>query len=223
MKKSKNKWITIQTMLVIFTFGLCLEQSKIQVSATEGETSILSTGSIVYKNGTDSVAIYAEDIALLKEKLCRVRAEIYDPASYGHDPQQKSTDIAGHIHAENHGLYDFPAAPANRLTETAEPPELPDDPTESTEETPEPPKEETEASEPSEEGTEPPTPQEEGTDTGIAPPAQPETGAESPVPPETGQENEPPDPPKETTEEMPPASFEKEAADTTSKNEGGNE
>lgn len=223
MKKSKNKWITIQTMLVIFTFGLCLEQSKIQVSATEGETSISSTGSIVYKNGTDSVAIYAEDIALLKEKLCRVRAEIYDPASYGHDPQQKSTDIAGHIHAENHGLYDFPAAPANRLTETAEPPELPEDETGGIEEAPEPPKGETGASGPSETGPEPPMPQEEGADTEMEPPAQPETGSESPIPPETDQENEPPDSPQEATEEMPPTSFEKEAADTTSKNEGGNE
>lgn len=79
MKKS----IWIKAALSASAFGLFLIRPWTPVSAAE--TGIMSKGSIVYENGTDSVAVYAEDITLLKEKLGSVRAKVYIPAAYEQD------------------------------------------------------------------------------------------------------------------------------------------
>lgn len=57
----------------------------VNASETSGsdDKAIKSYGSIIYENGYgESVKIYAEDIALLQEKLASVPDEIFDPAIY---------------------------------------------------------------------------------------------------------------------------------------------
>lgn len=231
MKKSKNRWLAIQTMLLIFTFGLFLNQPQMQVSAAEEKTGISSTGSIVYKNGTNSAAIYAEDIALLQEKLCSVRAETYDPASYGPVYQRESTDITESAYAGSHEQYDALDDPDNCLIVSSEASESPEDAADADVETPEPPEEEAGVEVPelpkkeTETGAESPESPKEETETGAEAPKpsekESEIGAEAPEPPkeemETGTES--PDPSGEETVETPPVSLENEAVDAN--NTGG--
>jgi len=234
MKKSKNRWIKLQMMLLVFTFGLFLNQTQMQVSAAEEKTGISSDGSIVYKSSTSSAAIYVEDIALLQEKLCRVRAEIYDPASYGSVCQRESTAVAESAYAENRGQYDSLDVPDNRLIVASESQEPPEDAAEAGAEAPEQPKKEAEtgaeAPESPEDTTEPgaetPEPPEDTTEPGAETPEPPENaaepGAETPELPEDETETgvEAPKPPEGETETGAEAPVAQEAEQET---EGGNE
>lgn len=220
MKKSKNRWIKLQMMLLVFTFGLFLNQTQMQVSAAEEKTGISSDGSIVYKSSTSSAAIYVEDIALLQEKLCRVRAEIYDPASYGSVCQRESTAVAESAYAENRGQYDSLDVPDNRLIVASESPEPPEDAADAGAEAPEPPKKEAET------GAEAPESPEDTTEPGAETPEPPENaaepGAETPELPEDETETgvEAPKPPEGETETGAEAPVAQEAEQET---EGGNE
>lgn len=86
----KNIWR--KTAPLAFAFGWWMILPQIQASAAGSGTGITSTGSIVYENGGESVAVYAEDIARLKEKLSSVRDEIYAPEAYG-DVQRREYEI----------------------------------------------------------------------------------------------------------------------------------
>ncbi len=104
MKKDKKKetvrkkWI--KAALLAFVTAWCASWPSARAYAAEKERDIVSAGSIVFENSSGSVGIYAEDIALLKETFGHVRAETYDPASYGHVHQWEYTDITESGHSE---------------------------------------------------------------------------------------------------------------------------
>lgn len=199
MKKSLNLRIMIKTALLAFTFGLCLIQPEIHVSAAETRTDLSSTGSIVYQNaGAASAAIYAEDIAFLKEKLGRVRAEIYDPVSYRDASQRQYVNRS--LYCEPYGNYlieaseEYSAAP-EELPETVTPAAVEDEPKIDTV-TPTPTEEEaetdTETPAPTEDeaetDTETPAPAEDEAETDIEAPAENESGTDTETPAESEPE-----------------------------------
>lgn len=100
MKKDIKKKSAITAMLSAFAFGLCIVCPWIQASTAEARVDAASVGNIIYENEGDSVAIYTEDISLLKNTLSSVRAEVYDPASYGHVHKWEYTDITESTHTE---------------------------------------------------------------------------------------------------------------------------
>lgn len=63
--------------------------------------AINSYGSIVYKDANGSVGIYAEDIALLQEKLASIPDEIFDPILYSHAHVWEYLDVTDQGHTKH--------------------------------------------------------------------------------------------------------------------------
>lgn len=81
-------------LAMIIFIGLPL---VVRASAESDDTAIKSYGSIIYQNDHGgSVRIYAEDIALLQEKLASVPDEIFDPAIYAQTQVREYKDITNH-------------------------------------------------------------------------------------------------------------------------------
>lgn len=62
------------------------------------DSTIKSSGSIVYESSSGSVQLYAEDIALLQEKLATVPEEIFDPFLYSHTHTWEYINITANTH-----------------------------------------------------------------------------------------------------------------------------
>ena len=99
MKKDIHIGNIPKTALAAFALLLCI-CPRLQASASETVPDTASAGNIVYERGMDSVAIYTEDITLLKKRLSGVCAKTYDPASYGHIHQWEYADITENTHTE---------------------------------------------------------------------------------------------------------------------------
>lgn len=63
--------------------------------------AVKSYGTIVYEDKNGSVKIYAEDIALLQEKLASVPEEIFDPVLYSHTHVWEYKDITEQSHTKH--------------------------------------------------------------------------------------------------------------------------
>jgi len=99
MKKDIHTGKITKTALAAFALLLCT-CPRLQASASETVPDTASAGNIVYERAMDSVAIYTEDITLLKKGLSGVCAKTYDPASYGHIHQWEYADITENAHTE---------------------------------------------------------------------------------------------------------------------------
>lgn len=119
MKKHINKKSIIQVILSASALVLCMVCPWIRADASEPKSGAASAGSIVFENGMGSVAIYTEDISLLKEDLCPVRAETYDPAFYGPARLQEYTNITGSTYTERYSQRRTPIELAHRHTEAS--------------------------------------------------------------------------------------------------------
>lgn len=64
-------------------------------------SNIKSYGSIIYKDSSGSIELYAEDIALLQEKLASVPDEIFDPILYSHMHEWKYININRTTHTRH--------------------------------------------------------------------------------------------------------------------------
>lgn len=79
----------------------------IPFAAKASETSgpddrvIRSHGTIIYEDDNGSVRIYAEDIALLQEKLASIPDEIFDPILYSHTHVWEYIDITEESHTRH--------------------------------------------------------------------------------------------------------------------------
>lgn len=65
------------------------------------DDTLKSYGSIFYEDATGSVKIYAEDIALLQEKLDSIPDEIFDPILYSHNHVWEYINITDQSHTEH--------------------------------------------------------------------------------------------------------------------------
>lgn len=92
-----RKTIGVLVALLIF-IGIPLV-----VKATSGSenSNIKSYGNIIYKDSTGSVELYAEDIALLQEKLSSVPDEIFDPILYSHMHEWEYININKNTHTRH--------------------------------------------------------------------------------------------------------------------------
>lgn len=75
-----RKKIGVLMALLIF-IGIPL---GVKATSELGSSNIKSCGSIIYQDSSGSMELYAEDIALLQEKLSSVPNEIFDPVLYSH-------------------------------------------------------------------------------------------------------------------------------------------
>lgn len=119
MKRGISKKSMIKGTIAIFSLGLCMICPWIQASASETGADAVSVGNMIYEDRTGSVAIYTEDIVLLKGMLHGVHAETYDPASYGHVHQWEYTDITQNTHTERCSLCGSSAELTNTHTEAS--------------------------------------------------------------------------------------------------------
>ncbi len=65
------------------------------------EKAVKSYGTIVYEDKNGSVRIYAEDIALLQEKLASIPDEIFDPVLYSHTHVWEYIDVTDQGHTKH--------------------------------------------------------------------------------------------------------------------------
>ena len=72
-----------------------------KAAGTADAEGITSYGSIVYKDETGAVGIYAEDIVLLHEKLASVSDEIFAPILYSHPHAWEYIDINEKEHTKH--------------------------------------------------------------------------------------------------------------------------
>lgn len=87
-------------MLTLFIFiGIPLLTKASDTKATS--SGIKSIGNIVYQGRAGSVELYAEDIALLEEKLASVPDEIFNPILYSHMHSWEYTDITAKRHTKH--------------------------------------------------------------------------------------------------------------------------
>ena len=87
-------------MLALFIFiGIPLLTKASETKATS--SGIKSVGNIVYQSRAGSVELYAEDIALLQEKLNSVPDEIFNPILYSHMHSWEYIDITAKRHTKH--------------------------------------------------------------------------------------------------------------------------
>ena len=84
-------------LAAVFLIGLPV----LTKAAEERSTSIKSSGNIVYKSSAGSVELYAEDIALLQERLASVPDEIFSPILYSHSHDWEYIDITSKEHTKH--------------------------------------------------------------------------------------------------------------------------
>ena len=70
-------------------------------ASEERNSSIKSSGNIIYKSSDGSVELYAEDIALLQERLASVPDEIFSPVLYSHSHSWEYFDITSKSHTKH--------------------------------------------------------------------------------------------------------------------------
>ena len=73
------------------------------VKATEesGNSNMKSCGSIIYRDSSGSIELYAEDIAFLQEKLASVPDEIFDPILYSHMHEWEYINVSQTTHTRH--------------------------------------------------------------------------------------------------------------------------
>lgn len=69
--------------------------------AAAADTGIKSKGNIIYESSAGSVKLYAEDIALLQEKISSIPEEIFDPYLYSHSHQWEYLDVTKETHKKH--------------------------------------------------------------------------------------------------------------------------
>lgn len=74
---------------------------KAAESSGSDDAVLKSYGNIFYEDATGSVRIYAEDIALLQEKLASIPDEIFDPVLYSHTHVWEYIDITEQGHTKH--------------------------------------------------------------------------------------------------------------------------
>lgn len=84
---------------VVFICGIPLLTKASETKATS--SGIKSIGNIVYQSRAGSVELYAEDIALLQEKLDSVPDEIFNPVLYSHMHSWEYIDITAKRHTKH--------------------------------------------------------------------------------------------------------------------------
>lgn len=85
---------------MVILIGIPFAAKAAESSGTDEET-VKSYGTIVYEDQNGSVRIYAEDIALLQEKLASVPEEIFDPVLYSHTHVWEYKDITEQSHTKH--------------------------------------------------------------------------------------------------------------------------
>lgn len=85
---------------MVILIGIPFAAKAAEASGTD-EAAVKSYGTIVYEDKNGSVRIYAEDIALLQEKLASVPEEIFDPVLYSHTHVWEYEDITEQSHTKH--------------------------------------------------------------------------------------------------------------------------
>lgn len=78
-------------ILMIAALALSCGSCTAVGTAQAKEKSIASRGGIVYQQDGMEVALYAEDLLLLRDKLSTIPEDTFDPKSYASTAQQKAT------------------------------------------------------------------------------------------------------------------------------------
>ena len=108
-----RKKIGVLIAILIFT-GIPL---AVKATSENGNPNIKSYGSIIYKDSSGSVELYAEDIAFLQEKLASVPDEIFDPVLYSHVHEWEYINVNKNTHTRHcavcGSLYDIVSAHAH--------------------------------------------------------------------------------------------------------------
>ena len=92
-----RKKIGVLIAILIFT-GIPL---AVKATSENGNPNIKSYGSIIYKDSSGSVELYAEDIAFLQEKLASVPDEIFDPVLYSHVHEWEYINVNKNTHTRH--------------------------------------------------------------------------------------------------------------------------
>lgn len=71
------------------------------VKAASENDNIKSYGSIIYRDSSGSIELYAEDIALLYEKLASVPNDIFDPIIYSHVHEWEYINVNKNTHTRH--------------------------------------------------------------------------------------------------------------------------
>lgn len=83
---------------LLFFIGIPL---AVKATYENGNSDIKSCGSIIYKDNSGSVELYAEDIALLQEKLASVPEDIFDPVLYSHMHEWEYINVNQYTHTRH--------------------------------------------------------------------------------------------------------------------------
>lgn len=93
----KGKKAALLLAVTVFFVGIPF----LAKASEETGSSIKSSGNIIYKSGAGSVELYAEDIALLQERLASIPEGIFDPVVYSHAHEWVYTNIGKSTHTKH--------------------------------------------------------------------------------------------------------------------------
>lgn len=94
----KKKMGILFAMTILIGIPLAVKASEL---SEFDDKTIKSYGSIVYEDVNGSVRIYAEDVALLQEKLASIPDEIFDPVLYSHTHVWEYINITEQNHTKH--------------------------------------------------------------------------------------------------------------------------
>lgn len=73
----------------------------VKATSESGNPNIKSQGSIIYKDSSGAIELYAEDIAFLQEKLSSLPDEIFDPVLYSHMHEWEYINVNKNTHTRH--------------------------------------------------------------------------------------------------------------------------